>query len=44
MRKRLAIMTITALTALGGVSAATASMKPAPSHNPNCAYDLACKA
>ncbi len=46
MRKRFAMITITALTAVGGLAGgAAASMKPAPSHSPSCpGADLTCKA
>jgi hypothetical protein len=47
MRKRLAIITITALGAIGGITGAAAASVSghAPSHNPNCpGADLTCKA
>ncbi len=46
MRKRLAIISVTALGAIGGMTgAAAAAIHPAPSHNPNCpGADLTCKA
>ena len=45
MRKRLAIITITALGTVGGITgAAAASIGHAPSHNPSCpCTEVTCK-